>query len=225
MLPIVKVGPITLVLTATLALAACAPKSKTVGSTAVTADVSGLVLDRSQAPTLLYKRPGAPTLADYDRFIIDPVRVDYSDPNIEELDPEDVAQIQQYFQNALINELRDAGYQIGTRSEAGTMRISLTILGLEASNAGGAANVAAMAAGAATGLPVIFAISVGEVTVEGIFREALTNRIDAVAVDRSQGSRIFNNKPWSTWADVEGAADKWAEGIRAAVEQAHGHHH
>ena len=212
----------TLVLLAGLTIGACAPKSADVDSSVVTADVSGLVLDESQAPTLVYKRPGVPTLADYDRFVIDPVRVDYSAPDIEEFAPKDLAQLQQYFQNALIQELEEGGYEVGTSSEAGTLRVSLTILGLEASSAGGAANVGAIAAGAALGVPGVIAISVGEVTVEGIFREALTNRIDAVVVDRTQGSRIFNNKPWSTWADVEGAAYKWAEGIRAALDEAHG---
>lgn len=217
----VKVDSIILMLTCLLTLAACAPKSASVDSSVVTAEVSGLVLDESQAPTLVYKRPGVPTLAEYDRFIVDPVRVDYSASDIEEFAPEDLAQLQQYFQNALIEELQEGGYEVGTGSEAGTLRISLTILGLEASSAGGAANVGAIAAGAALGVPGVIAISVGEVTVEGVFREALTNRIDAVVVDRTQGSRIFNNKPWSTWADVEGAAYKWAEGIRAAVDEAH----
>ena len=216
-------GFVTLLMTAGLiALAACSPKSASVDSSVVTADVSGLTLDESQAPTLVYKRPGVPTLADYDRFIIDPVRVDYSASDIEEFAPEDLAQLQQYFQTALIEELREGGYEVGTSSEAGTLRISLSILGLEASSAGGAANVGAIAAGAALGVPGVIAISVGKVTVEGVFREALTNRIDAVVVDRSQGSRIFNNSPWSTWSDVEGAADKWAEGIRAALDEAHG---
>ncbi|MGH1479197.1 MAG: DUF3313 family protein, partial [Geminicoccales bacterium] len=155
----------SLALTVALALAACAPKSASVDSSVVTADVSGLVLDESQAPTLVYKRPGVPTLADYDRFIVDPVRVDYSASDIEEFAPEDLAQLQQYFQNALIQELQDGGYEVGTGSEAGTLRISLSILGLEASSAGGAANVGAIAAGAALGVPGVIAISVGKVTV------------------------------------------------------------
>ncbi len=50
----------------------------------------------------------------------------------------------------------------------------------------------------------------------------LTNRIDAVVVDRSAGSRTLNAKPWSTWADVEGTFDKWAKGVREAIDKAHG---
>ncbi len=163
-----------LILTVLVALTACGPKSKTVKNYAISGDISGLELDESQAPTLIYKRPGAPTLAAYNRFIVDPVQVDYRDPKMKELDPEQVGKMQQYFRDAMIKELREAGYEVGTRSQAETLRMSLTISGLKAPRGGGAANVATMGAGAVVGLPLIFAVSVGEVTVEGIFREALT---------------------------------------------------
>ena len=203
-------------------LTACAPTSKAVKNYSIIENTSGLVLDKSQEPTLVYKRPGVPTLAAYNRFIIDPVQVNYTDPEMEELDAEQIGKMQQYFRDAMIKELSEAGYEVGTRSQAKTMRISLTISNLEAWDYGGAANVATMAAGIVVGLPMVFAISVGEVTVEGVFREALTNRIDAVVVDHSKGSRVFNAKPWSTWADVEGTFDIWAEGVREAIDKAHG---
>ena len=204
-------------------LSACGPTSRNVNENyEVLTTTSGLVLDKSQEPTQVYKRPGAPTLAAYNRFIIDPIQVNYSDPDMQELDPEQIDEMQRYFHGAMIKELREAGYVVGTRSETNTMRISFTISGLKAWKGGGAANVAAIAGGIAVGVPVgIFAISVGEVTVEGVFREALTNRVDAVVVDRSAGSRVFKAKPWSTWADVEGTFDKWAEGIREAIDKAH----
>ena len=65
-------------------------------------------------------------------------------------------------------------------------------------------------------------MSVGEVTVEGIFREAVTDRIDAVAVNRARGARVLNPRPWTTWGDVESALNIWAKGIREAVDKAHG---
>ncbi len=213
---------VAVLLTFIVALSACGPTSRTVNEDySIMTDTSGLKLDKSQEPTLLYKRPGAPTLAAYKRFIIDPIKVNYTDPDMKELDPEQIEEMQRYFHGALIKELTEAGYKVGTRSEANTLRISMTVSGLQAWKGGGAANVAAMAGGAVVGLPMIFAISVGEVTVEGVFREALTNRIDAVVVDRSGASRVFKSKPWSTWADVEGTFDKWAEGIRKAVDKAH----
>ena len=196
-----------------VALTACGPTSQTIKGATINADIAGLEQDKSQEPTLVFKRPGAPTLKDYNRFIIDPVTVDYSDPKMKELEPEDIGRMQEYFRNAMVKELRDGGYKVGTRSEANTLRISLNISGLKAPSA--IPNVVAALA------PI--AVSVGEVTVKGVFREALNNRIDAVVVDRSQGSRVLNATPWSTWSDVEMAFDNWAEGIRKAIDEAHGH--
>ena len=121
----------------------------------------------------------------------------------------------------MINELRDAGYEIGTKSRAGTMRISFTIMGFKAPSGGGAANIGTIGAGTAVGLPVIFAVSVGDVTVEWVLRDALTHRIDGVAVTRARGARTLNPSPWSTWADVERTFDEWAKGLREAVDKAH----
>ncbi len=217
-----RTGIAILTLFVLVTVTACAPRSKTVAEDYATiADISGLELDESQLPTLVYIRPGAPSFVAYNRFIIDPVRIEYRDPDMKELEPEESAQLEQRFRDAVIEELRDGGYEVGTRSQAGTMRISFTISGLKAWGGGGAANVGAMVGGAVYGLPVIFVLSVGEVTIEGVFRDALFNRIDAVAVDRSAGSRVFNESLWSTWSDVEATFDIWAKGIREAVDEAH----
>ena len=210
---IYKISPIILMLTVLAALTACGPKSLAVKEDhAFSVDISGLELDKSEAPGIVYKRPGAPDLGAYNRFIIDPAQITYTDPRMKELSPEQVGRMMQYLRDSVINELRDAGYEVGTRSQAGTMRISFTISGLKAPTA--LPNVTAALAP--------FAVSVGEVTVEGVFREALTNRIDAVAVTRTRGSRVLNPKPWSTWADVEATFDNWANGFREAVDKAHG---
>ena len=217
-----RLGLSMFMLTVMVVFTACAPKSvKVHHDYAITGDLSGLELDESKAPSLVYKRPGTPTLAAYDRFIIDPVQVKYSDPKMEKLDPEQIEKMQEYFHDAMTRELREGGYEVGTQSEAGTLRISLTMSGLKAPKGGGALNVTSMAAGAAVGVPLVPSISVGQVTVEAIFREALTNRIDAVVVDRSRGTRVLKAKPWSTWADVKGTFDKWAKGVRKAIDQAH----
>ncbi len=209
---IFKVSLIISILVVFVALTSCGPKSIAIQNDEPFANSDGLVLDTSQGATILYTRPSVPDLGAYNRFIIDPVNVIYTDPKMKELSSEQVGKMQQYLRNAVIKELRDAGYEIGTRSQAETMRISFTISGLKAPSAIG--NVTAALA------PII--VSVGEVTVEGVFREALTNRIDAIAVNRSQGSRILNPKPWSTWADVEDTFDNWAKGFREAVDKRHG---
>ncbi len=207
-----KVGYALLVLIAMLLLSACAPTATMVKDDSVITDVSGLELDESEAPALVYRRPGAPELGEFDRFIIDPVQVFYDDPAMEEISPEQVGRMQQYLLDAMVTELRDAGYEVGTRSESGTLRISFTLSGLKAPSAG--ANV--------TAAVVPIAARVGEVTVEAVFRDGLTNRLEAVVVSGARGSRWLNPTPWSTWADVEKFFDDWAKGFREAVDEAHG---
>ena len=91
-----RTGPAMVMLTVLVAFTACAPGSKPVaGDYAPIADTSGLELDESQAPALVYVRPGAASFASYNRFIIDPVLIDYRDPNMTELEPEDIEQLYQ----------------------------------------------------------------------------------------------------------------------------------
>ena len=206
-----KVIPITLMLMVLGIITACAPKDIAVQGYEPTVNISGLELDKSQSPSIVYIRPGAPGFEAYNRFIIDPVKIIYTDPKMKELSIEQVGRMQQYLQNAMIKELRGAGYEVGTRSQAETMRLSFSITGLKAPSAIG--NVTAALA------PI--AVSVGEVTVEWVLREALTNRIDGVAVTRAQGARTLNPNPWSTWADVEKTFDNWAKALRETIDKAH----
>ncbi len=112
----------------------------------------------------------------------------------------------------MTKELEQGGYTVTTKAGEKTMRISFVVSGVSIPNA--SANV--------VGVLLPIAIKVGGVTVEAAFRESVSNRIDAVAVARSEGSKVFNSSPWSTWADIESALDQWAKGIRQAVDKAHG---
>ena len=209
---ICRAGFATVALSIFLTLTGCAPKAQTVRDDSILADVSGLELDESQAPAMIYVRPGARGLEEYNRFIIDLIDIYYDDPSMKELTPEQANRMKVYLDNVLYEELTDAGYEVGTRSEPNTLRISFTLTGLKAPSAG--ANV--------TAAVVPFAISVGEVTVEAVFRDGLSNQVEAVAVSRVRGSRFLNPSPWSTWADIEKFFDSWAKGFRESVDEAHG---
>ena len=193
-------------------LAACGTATKTIENYNPTVSLRGLAQDRSAEPTLVYVRPGAPTLGNYDSFIIDPVRVSYRDGSIKGLDNEQVRKMHRNLREELIAELISSGYDVVKRPGNRTMRISMTIANLKAPSA--ALNVSNVV------LP--FSLSVGEVTVEGIFKQSARNRIDAVVVNRAQGQRLMNKKPWSTWSDAEQSFKEWAKGIRKAVDRAHG---
>ncbi len=207
-----KVSAIALMLMVLAGISACASKGMTVEGYEPTVSIAGLERDDSEAPSIIYRRPGAPGFDEFTSFIIDPVQVFYSDPKMEELSPEQVNRMQQYLFEAMVEELRDGGYEVGTRSEADRLRISFTLSGIKAPSAG--PNV--------TAAVVPFAASVGEVTVEAVLRNGLTNEIEAVVLSRVRGSRFLNPTPWSTWADVEKFFDSWAKGFREAVDDAHG---
>ena len=193
-------------------LAACGTTTKSIEGYGAIASLDGLVQDTNALPTLVYTRKGAPGLGQYSRFIVDPVRVSYSDPEMRELDPDQLNEMQRRLQGAIIAELVSGGYEVGTRSGPNTMRISMTIANLKAPTA--ALNVARAF--------VPFSMSVGEVTIEAVFRNTQYNRIDAVVVNRAQGNRVFSTKPWNTWADAEASFKEWAVGIRKEVDKAHG---
>lgn len=206
----------------TLSLLGCGSSSIPIDDLRLMNNVSGLDRVKGDEPSIVFKRPGAPTLASYHKFIIDPIQIDYSDADMKELAPEDITKFQNYFSQTLAKELTEGGYEVTTLSAPGTLRISITLSGLKASDSDGLVNVSGMVASAAVGVPGVYAINVGQVTVETALRNAETNRLDAVVVDTAAGSHFFNDKPWSTWADVEDALDNWAIGIREAVDKAHG---
>ena len=65
----------TLMLTALAAVSGCATKDLQGEGYAPTVDISRLERDDSGAPTIIYRRPGAPELGEFNGFIIDPVHV------------------------------------------------------------------------------------------------------------------------------------------------------
>ena len=202
----------TITLMALVFASGCATKSLPIEGYTPTVNISGLERDDSESPTIIYRRPGAPELGEFSRFIIDPVQLYYDDPDMAELSAEQIAKLRQHFLDAMTRELTDAGYTVGTKSEAGKLRISFALSGLRAPSA--APNV--------TAVVVPITARVGEVTVEAVFRDALTNQVEAVAVTRARGSRWLNPSPWSTWADVQKFCDGWAKGFRESVDAAHG---
>lgn len=203
---LLRSGVLVLVVTV---LSACGAVETKVENHFLKTDVSGLELDKSAEPVILYLRKSAPDISAYNRFIVDPVSIDYRDPDMKEIDAEDLARMQKYFQQRVQEKLKESGNTITDQVGAGTMRISFILSGLEAPTA--APNVVGVL------LPV--AITVGEVTVEAVFRESKSNRIDAVAIGRARGSRILNPAPWSSWSDIESIFDDWAEGIAEGVKK------
>lgn len=199
--------------TATLLITSCAQVSQVANPEHISVDVSGLTLDSSQAPSTVYMRAGAPTLADYNKFILDPLSIDYNDPKMKDISTEEVKSIRDYFNQVMTQELINGGYKIVTRSNPDTLRMTFAIRDLKAPTA--STNVSML-------LVPGLSTSVGEVTIEAVFRESTTNKINAVVLENSRGSYMFNPNPLTTWSDVEVAFDNWAKGFRKALDTAHG---
>ncbi|WP_406610537.1 DUF3313 family protein [Agarivorans sp. JK6] len=192
-------------------LAACSAKPVQVQDYQAVADTDGLELDHSHAPSVVYVRPGAASLSEYDNFIIEPVVVVDGERYLNKDNAESIAKMQQYLAKSVSEELSQAGYQVGGEASNNALRITFKISGISAPSA--AANVATVLAP--------FALSVGEVTIETVFRNATSERIDAVAIMQSRGSRFLNATPWSTWADLEQTFDGWAKSFRQSLDKAH----
>ena len=201
-------------------LTGCAPKVKSIEDPRLVSNLTGLVQDVSKLPIIVYQRHGRTPLGAYDSFMVEPARVNIRDEKLADLKPENVRRLQNYLTEALVEALTDAGFKIVAVPQGNTLRINTVLGGFKASKAGGVANVGVMAAGAVTGVPVIFAVSVGALTIEAEFIDAVSGETDAVILVRQQGSRIFNPSPWSTWSDVERSMTEFAEGFAETVSEA-----
>lgn len=192
----------------TLLFSACSSKDINVENHKFEADITGLVL-KANSPSLIYSRPGAKSLSEYKQFFIDPIKVKYINENEKKLDKKQIKKLQEYFHTSMVTKLKDNGYIVVKTIIPNTMRISFTISGIKAPNP--VVNVISVLA------PI--APSVGEVTVEGKFINTTSNQIDAVVVNKSQGSKVLNTTPWSTWADIESSFDQWSEGIVKSINK------
>lgn len=207
-----KSSAVIIATTSMLLISSCAQVSQVANPTHISADLSGLTLDPSQAPSTVYKREGAPTLANYKKFILDPLTIDYSDPNMKDISAEDITYMQDYFQKIVTHELTEGGYKLVTRSAPDVLRMTFSIKDLKAPTA--ATNVSML-------LVPGLSTSVGEVTIQAIFKDSASNQINAVVLENSRGSYMFNPNPLTTYSDIETAFDNWAKGLRKALDEAH----
>lgn len=191
----------------------CAKVSNQVDSAQLSVDVDGMVLQPEYLPTLVYVRPDAPTLENYTQFMMMPIAINDANPNIKAVSVEDLTEMQQYFENVMATELNKSGYQLVTEASKETMIIAFIITDMKIPTA--ATNVSMLVV---PGLST----SVGEVTVEAILSDSMSNQVNAVVLEGSRGSYMFNGNPLSTTSDVKAAFDNWAVGFTNALNIAHG---
>jgi|GEM_PF-2538054 len=194
-------------------LIGCAQVSNTVERSQLTVVIDGLEQKKEFLPTLVFIRPSAPTLGQYTKFIMEPIAFNLDNPNIKEVSREDLLEMQTYLEQVMSESLAGGGYKIVTEPSEGTLIISFTITDMKLPTA--ATNVSMLVV---PGLST----SVGEVTVEATFTDSITEQLNAVVLESSRGSYMFNGNPLSTTSDVREAFDNWANGFRRALDEAHG---
>ena len=118
-----------------ISIGSCGSANKAIKNYVAATDLSGLVEDKSQAPTILYVRADAPTLGSYDTFIIDPIILDPRDASIKKLKTEDLTRIQNYFTKSLTGELENKGYTISDKASDKAMRMTFILSGIKVPNA------------------------------------------------------------------------------------------
>jgi|GEM_PF-1344443 len=174
-------------------------------------DISGFEPDPNFPGS--YVRPGYKDVDQYDHFLVENIAIVYTDEAMERLDDDDVARIQAYFRDAIVEKLREGGYSVVELPQEKTMSIQIAITGLEAPSGTGT-QLANTGVVLSTGVTPV----VGKVTVEGAFVDMETGEVQIVAADSRRGT--YNNRnPWSTWEDIELAMDDWALQVREDFDQ------
>lgn len=170
-------------------------------------DVSGLKRMPDEEGVIVYDREGV-DFAAYDKFIMDPVKVVYTNEEMRNLDQEKLKEIQEYFVTSFTKKLEEGGYEVVKTPSEGTMQIQIAIVDLQVPSA-------AYNAVQIVGSPV--AVTVGSITIEAAFRDASTKRLESVAVAQRRGDRL-SGTPWSNWSDVQDSVDAWAEEFRGFMD-------
>ena len=111
------------------------------------------------------------------------------------------------------DELQSGGYEVVSSSAPNSLQIQFTIKDMKLPTAAG--NVSMLVV---PGLST----SVGEVTLEATFTDSNTKQLNAVVIESTRGSYMFNGNPLTTTSDVKEAFDNWAEGFRQSLDAAHG---
>jgi hypothetical protein len=172
---------------------------------------------------LVWKSPDL-DLARYDRVMLDPLVIWYSDDaDYRGIHPEVLADLADYFHATILRALGDT-YPVVTEPGPGVVRIRAAITGVEPSRPllDAATNIPpARAADLAASLALGSHLFVGEAAIEAEFLDAESGRRMLALVDRRQGGKTPVGVA-GRWKDAREAFDFWADKLRTRLDAAHG---
>ena len=141
-------------------------------------------------------------IADYDKFIVDPVRVQFaSGSNASAIDPAKTLELTEYFRTKLISELRSGGYSVTDKQGGNALIVRMAITGLKKTNPLLNIHPATKMSGA----------GLGGASFEGECVDSVTGERIAAVVHSKKGDRTSMKAGLSDWDHAKQAMDFWAE--------------
>jgi uncharacterized protein DUF3313 len=171
---------------------------------------------------LVWRKPGL-DLSSYDKVLIERAVVYLDKDSLERaIDPTELKQLTDYFEQALVAALKGA-YPIVAEPGPGVLRVRTAITNLKAGSP--------VTHGTTSIIPVGFVASavnaaitgthfgVGEATIEAEFLDGATGERLAAAVDRKVGRKIQFGSGFAKWGHVKSAFDFWAKRLRQRLDE------
>jgi len=207
----------------TLLINGCAvtKQAKRVETSGFISDYTKLKPGKEDRSLLHYENPDA-SWADYDKVILDPIRV-YASPKsgMGNVPREELQSIVDYF-DASVRASLSNDYEIVNKPGPGTMRIRIALTDAEASSkiSDTLSNVLppGLAVSALKEAITGKALGVGEAGVEVEIVDAVSGDQLAAAVDERVGGKTFKGK-FDKWDDVKKSIDYWSEKLRARLAE------
>ena len=175
-------------------------------------DYSGLRASSEHKGALVYKHPNL-TLADYDKFMIDPILVHFA-PNAKgtALDPTKVAQLTDYAAEQL-RELLSERYQVVSAAGPGVLRLRMALTEIKKTT------------------PVLnihmgtklSRLGMGGASMEAEAIDSQSGERVLAVVDRREGSVMGIKAGFQTFGHAKQVVRKWAERIAKRIDDAHGY--
>lgn len=164
-------------------------------------DYSGLKKSKNVKGAKAYFNPDK-SLAEYDAFIIDPVRVHFAPgADATAIDPQKTVELAQYFRNQLISELKAGGYMVMDKPGANTLTVRMAITDLKKTNKLLNIHPAMKLSGKGLGGASFEGEGVDSVTGERIFAVAHSKK----------GSRKSMKAGLGDWGHAQQSMDFWAK--------------
>lgn len=185
-------------------------------------DYSNLNPGQKDEAALLYINP-ATDFKSYDKIAFQRIRIVLVDESTsKEIDPDMLAELTSYYQNALFEAVED-GYKIVDKPGPGVLMVRVAITGVRpsspVSNTMSTLIPVGMAVAGATKAASGDNLGTGEAATEIELLDSLTGERLAAAVDRRQGGKsAFRGK----WEDTKDAFDYWAKRFRQRLDEARG---